>query len=127
MAMDTNAQEKRTAANALVVERARAQITLDSIGDGVISTDKEGKVTYLNLVAERMTGWTRDEAIGRMFTEVFHIVHCETREPVPNAMELAVRQNGAVGLPANTVLVRRDGLESAIEDSTAPSTTKGAR
>jgi diguanylate cyclase (GGDEF)-like protein/PAS domain S-box-containing protein len=118
--MDANAHEKRTADHALLAERERAQITLDSIGDGVISTDKKGKVTYLNLVAERMTGWPRDEAIGRMFTEVFRIIHCETREPVPNPMELAVRQNGTVGLPAHTVLVRRDGLESAIEDSTAP-------
>ena len=107
------------------VERGRAQITLDSIGDGVISTDRMGNVTYLNSVAEGLTGWTRDEAIGRVFTEVFRIVHGETREPVPNPMESAVRQNGAVGLPAHTVLVRRDGLESAIEDSTAPSTIKG--
>jgi len=125
--MDATAHEKRTADNALLVGRTRAQITLDSIGDGVISTDKGGKVTYLNVVAERITGWTRDEAIGRMFTEVFRIIHSETREPVPNPMELAVRQNGAVGLPANTVLVRQDGLETAIEDSTAPIHDQGGQ
>jgi diguanylate cyclase (GGDEF)-like protein/PAS domain S-box-containing protein len=127
MAMDANAHEKRTAGNALLAEQTRAQITLDSIGDGVISADGEGKVTYLNLAAERMTGWTRDEATSRMFAEVFHIIHCDTREPVPNPMELAVRQNGAVGLPANTVLVRRDGLETAIEDSTAPIHDQGGQ
>jgi diguanylate cyclase (GGDEF)-like protein/PAS domain S-box-containing protein len=118
--MDTNAHEIRTADNALHVERSRAQITLDSIGDGVICADKEGMVTYLNVVAERMTGWTRDDAIGRMFGEVFHIVHCETREPAPNPMELAIQQDAAVGLAANTMLVRRDGRDLAIEDSTAP-------
>jgi diguanylate cyclase (GGDEF)-like protein/PAS domain S-box-containing protein len=127
MAIDSTTHEKRTADDAPLVERERAQITLDSIGDGVISTDREGKVTYLNFVAERMTGWTRDEAIGRTFTEVFRIIDCETREPAPNPMELAVRQNGAVGLPANTVLVRRDGLESAIEDSTAPIHDQGGQ
>ena len=117
VAMDPNAHKKRTADNAL---RERAQITLDSIGDGVISTDREGKVAYLNLVAERMTGWTRDEAIGRMFPEVLHTIDAQTRERTPNRMECVVWQNGSVGLRANSVLVRRDGFESAIEDSTAP-------
>jgi diguanylate cyclase (GGDEF)-like protein/PAS domain S-box-containing protein len=125
--MDSTAHEKRRADSALLVDLERARLTLNSIGDGVISTDTEGKVTYLNLVAERMTGWTCDEAIGHAFTEVFRIIHCETREPAPNPMELAVRQNEAVGLPANTVLVRRDGLECAIEDSTAPIHDQGGQ
>ena len=111
----------------LLVKREHAQITLDSIGDGVISADTEGRVTYLNLVAEKLTGWTCDAAIGRMFSEVARIVHSETRQPVPNPMQLAVRQNGAVGLPANSVLVRPDGLESAIEDSTAPIHDQGGQ
>jgi len=119
VAMNANAYEKRTD-NALLAERERAQITLDSIGDGVISTDREGKVTYLNLVAERMTGWTRAEAIGRMFPEVLHTIDVETRERTPKRMEFDVRQSGSVGVRANSVLVRRDGFESAIEDSTAP-------
>ncbi len=118
--MDTNAYARCKADNAPPIARAGAQITLDSIGDGIISTDKEGKVTYLDSVAERMTGWTRGEAIGRMSTEVFRFLHCETREPAPNPMEVAVRHGDAVGLAANTVLVRRDGHELAIEDSTAP-------
>ena len=125
--MDANANEKRTSDSAELVERAGAQITLDSIGDGVISTDNEGTVTYLNSVAERMTGWTRDEAIGRTFAEVFRIVHSETREPAPNPIELAIRQGDAVGLAANTVLVRRDGHELAIEDSTAPIHDQGGQ
>jgi len=125
--MDANAYENRTSDSAKLVERAGAQITLDSIGDGVISTDKEGTVTYLNSVAERLTGWTRDEAIGRTFAEVFRIVHFETREPAQNPIELAIRQGDAVGLAANTVLVRRDGNELAIEDSTAPIHDQGGQ
>jgi len=108
--------------DALFAERERAEVTLNSIGDGVISTDREGKVTYLNVVAEKLTGWSRDEAFGRILPEVFRIIDGNTREPVPNPMELelAVRQNSPVGLPHNSVLVRRDGFESAIEDSIAP-------
>ena len=105
---------------ALLVERERAQVTLNSIGDGVISTDREGNVTYLNRVAEEMTGWSGDEASGRMLPEVFRIIDGDTREPVPNLMEVAVRENRTVCLPHNCVLIRRDGFEAAIEDSIAP-------
>ncbi|HMA30908.1 MAG TPA: diguanylate cyclase [Casimicrobiaceae bacterium] len=97
-----------------------AQVTLDSIGDGVISTDRDGRVTYLNPVAERMTGWSRAQASGRMLSEVFHIVDGDTRESAPNPMQLAVRQGRTVSLPRNSVLIRRDGLEFPIEDSIAP-------
>jgi len=106
--------------DALFVERELAQVTLNSIGDGVVSTDSEGKVTYLNRVAEKMTGWSRDEATGRMLPEVFRIIDGDTREPAPNPMEIAVRENKTIGLPHNCVLVRRDGFESVIEDSIAP-------
>jgi diguanylate cyclase (GGDEF)-like protein/PAS domain S-box-containing protein len=112
--------ERTAVDNALFLERQRAQVTLDSIGDGVITTDMEGKVTYLNVVAERMTGWSRDEASGRMFTEVFRIIDGDTHEPALNPMELATRQNKIVGLPRNSVLIQRNGLESPIEDSIAP-------
>ena len=106
--------------NALFVEQERAQDTLDSMGDGVISTDMEGKVTYLNLVAERMTGWPRNAALGRMFTEVFHITHGDTRKSTPTPMESALRHDKTGGLHSNSVLIRRDGLEFAIKDLTAP-------
>jgi diguanylate cyclase (GGDEF)-like protein/PAS domain S-box-containing protein len=113
-------RERTAADDALFVERERAEVTLNSIGDGVISTDIEGKVAYLNLVAERMTGWRREEALGRMLPEVLHIIDGETRQLAPNPMELAVQRNHAVGLPANCVLIRRDGFESVIQDSVAP-------
>jgi diguanylate cyclase (GGDEF)-like protein/PAS domain S-box-containing protein len=101
-------------------ENERAELTLNSIGDAVISTDMPGNVTYLNAVAERMTGWPRDEAIGRPLGRVFRIVDGATRETSPNPMDLAVRMNTTVGLTSNCVLIRRDGFETAIEDSAAP-------
>jgi diguanylate cyclase (GGDEF)-like protein/PAS domain S-box-containing protein len=105
---------------ALFEEKERAQVTLNSIGDAVISTDVEGRVTYLNVVAERLTGWPRDEAAGRPLEEVFRIIDSDTRETVPNPMALATRSNSTVGLTPNCVLIRRDGAEAAIEDSAAP-------
>ena len=113
--------ERRAAEEALFLERERAQVTLDSIGDAVLSTDVTGNVTYLNSVAERMTGWSREEAGGRPLGEVFRVVDGTTRQPpARDPMGLAIAQDQAVGLAANSVLVRRDGLESAIEDSAAP-------
>lgn len=113
--------------DALFVERERAQVTLNSIGDGVISTDLEGRVTYLNPAAERMTGWSRDEASGRPLCDVFRLVDGNTREPAPNPMELCVRHNDTVSLPHGCVLIRRDGFESAIEDSIGPIHNQGGR
>ncbi|MDQ2962124.1 MAG: EAL domain-containing protein [Pseudomonadota bacterium] len=112
--------ERTALDNALFVERERAQVTLNSIGDGVISTDTEGKVTYLNPVAERMTGWSREAAVGRKFSEVFRSIDGDTRQPAPDPMQSAVQGNDTVRLAVNSLLIRRDGLESAIEDSIAP-------
>ena len=112
--------ERAEADDALSAERDRAHVTLNSIGDGVISTDRNGQVTYLNPVAERMTGWSRDTASGRMVSQVLRIVDGDTREPVPSPMESAAGRNRTAGLPRNSVLVRGDGFEMAIEDSIAP-------
>jgi diguanylate cyclase (GGDEF)-like protein/PAS domain S-box-containing protein len=106
--------------DATLDKNERAELTLNSIGDAVISTDVPGNVTYLNAVAERMTGWSRDEAVGRPLGRVFRIVDGTTRESSPNPLDLAVRMNATVGLTPNCVLIRRDGLEMAIEDSAAP-------
>ena len=100
--------------DAALTETERAEITLNSIGDAVISTDMPGNVTYLNAVAERMTGWPREEAVGRPLCRVFQIVDGATRETCPNPMDLAVRMNRTVGLTSNCVLIRRDGFETAI-------------
>jgi diguanylate cyclase (GGDEF)-like protein/PAS domain S-box-containing protein len=111
---------RKAAEEALFLEKERAQVTLNSLGDGVISTDISGNVTYLNQVAERMTGWSGEEASGRPFAEVFQIIEGVTREPARNPMHSAIKQNQAVGLTSNCILIRRDGCESAIADSTAP-------
>jgi len=111
---------RKAVEDALFLEKERVQVTLNSIGDAVICTDISGNITYLNQVAERMTGWSGEEASGRPFAEVFQIIEGVTRELVRNPMQLAVRQNQAVGLTSNCILIRRDGYESAIEDSTAP-------
>jgi diguanylate cyclase (GGDEF)-like protein/PAS domain S-box-containing protein len=105
---------------ALFQEKERAQVTLNSIGDAVVSTDLGGHVTFLNVVAERLTGWSRAEAVDRPLEEVLQIVDAETREAVSNPMRLAISDNKAVGLTPNCILVRRDGIEAAIEDSAAP-------
>jgi PAS domain S-box-containing protein len=104
----------------LRVESELARITLNSIGDGVICTDVTGNITYLNPVAESMTGWSREEACGRRLPEVLRIIDGDSRETVLDPLAMAVRRNEAVGLSANCVLIRRDGYESAIEDSSAP-------
>jgi diguanylate cyclase (GGDEF)-like protein/PAS domain S-box-containing protein len=106
--------------DALFVEKERAEVTLNSIGDAVLSTDIAGNVTYLNSVAETMTGWSRADAAGRPLQEVFKIVDGSTGQPSPNPMALAVRENKTVTLTANCMLIRRDGYESPIEDSAAP-------
>jgi diguanylate cyclase (GGDEF)-like protein/PAS domain S-box-containing protein len=112
--------ERKAGEEALFMEKERAQVTLNSIGDAVLSTDIAGNVTYLNLVAEGMTGWSCQEAVGRPLDEVFQIIDGATRERAPNPMAQAVQENQAVGLTANCILIRRDGFESAIEDSAAP-------
>jgi diguanylate cyclase (GGDEF)-like protein/PAS domain S-box-containing protein len=116
----TNMLERKAMEDALFIEKERAQVTLDSIGDAVLSTDISGKVTYLNLVAESMTGWSREDATGKPLAEIFRIIDATTRTVCQNPMEVAIQQDRTVGLAANTILIRRDGAESSIEDSAAP-------
>ncbi|MGD0404045.1 MAG: EAL domain-containing protein [Candidatus Acidiferrales bacterium] len=115
-----NAIDRKAVEDALYVEKERALVTLNSIGDAVLCTNITGSVTYLNFVAEKMTGWTREEASGRPLGEVFRIIDGATRQTAKDPMEMAVEQNRTVGLTVNCVLIRRDGSEAAIEDSAAP-------
>ena len=112
--------ERAAHAEALFEEKERAEVTLNSIGDAVMSIDVRGNLTYLNSVAEVLTGWPCGEAKSHALEEVFRIIDAETREAVPNPMRLAIAQNKTVGLTPNCILVRRDGVESSIEDSAAP-------
>jgi diguanylate cyclase (GGDEF)-like protein/PAS domain S-box-containing protein len=112
--------ERKILDEALFAEKERAQVTLNSIGDAVICTDIAGNITFLNVVAEKLTGWPWQEAAGRPMAEVFQIMNSISRETAPNPMEMAVDQNRTVHLPSNSILVRRDGFEIPIEDSVAP-------
>jgi diguanylate cyclase (GGDEF)-like protein/PAS domain S-box-containing protein len=102
------------------IEKNRAEITLNSISDAVICTDMFGNVDYLNVAAESMTGWLRDEARGIPISKVMKIINCETREIERNPIDLVLRKDMPMKLASGTILIRRDGHEAAIEDSAAP-------
>jgi diguanylate cyclase (GGDEF)-like protein/PAS domain S-box-containing protein len=104
----------------LFCDKERAQVTLNSIGDAVLSTDGDWRITFLNPVAERLIGWTYAEASGRQLTDVFLVINATTRERIVPCLEFEVGKGRTVILPPNCVLVRRDGHESPIEDSAAP-------
>ena len=114
------AVERKNMEDALFMETERAQVTLNSIGEAVICTDIGGKVTFLNPVAEKLTGWSLQDAAGRPMVDVFQVLDATSRETTPNPMEMAVDQNRVVHLPSNCILIRRDGLEVPIEDCVAP-------
>ncbi len=99
---------------------ARVLRILNSIGDAVIVTDADGCVTTINPVAEALTGWSKEEAVGRPLSEIFRIVNEETRAPVESPAEKVKRLGAVVGLANHTVLLARDGTEVHIDDSGAP-------
>jgi PAS domain S-box-containing protein len=116
---DTNkALERRT--QELIQQREWFRVTLASIGDAVITTDVQGRVTFLNPVAEEMTGWTVAEANGKPLDDVFRIVNEDTLEPAVSPVAEVLRTGEVVGLANHTALVRRDHSSVAIEDSAAP-------
>ena len=100
--------------------KTRAEIALNSIGDAVICTDINGNIDYLNVAAEKMTGWAREEAYGQPIDHVFKIINAITRQPAYNPVKLVLLSNKPSGLAADTLLISRDGTEVAIEDSTSP-------
>jgi PAS domain S-box-containing protein len=114
------ARLRREANAAIEKERDWLRVTFASIGDAVITTDAEGRVSLLNGVAEAMTGWKNDEALGRPLGEVFRIVNECSRMPVETPAQRALNEGVIVGLANHTVLIRRDGTESPIDDSAAP-------
>ncbi len=112
--------ERKRAEQAVFAEKERAQVTLQSIGDAVISTDADGRIEYINPVAETLTAWTLEEARGRPIGEVLSLVNEITREPIENPL-LCVLGGGEVSVPADhSVLVTRFGHEVAIQESAAP-------
>jgi diguanylate cyclase (GGDEF)-like protein/PAS domain S-box-containing protein len=115
-----HAIERKILEEALFAEKERAQVTLNCIGDAVVCTDISGNITFLNAVAEKLTAWSRREAAGRPMAEVIRIKDAANHETIPNPMATAVRQDGTVHLPSNSILIRRDGFEIPVEDSAAP-------
>jgi len=107
-------------AQARFMEGERARLTLDSIGDAVISTDVAGSITYLNTVAESLTGLSRQDACRQPLRKILHIIDGVSRETAPDPLAMAIKRNEATGLSANSLLIRRDGYGSAIEDTATP-------
>jgi diguanylate cyclase (GGDEF)-like protein/PAS domain S-box-containing protein len=104
----------------LYVVQARAEITLNSIGDAVISADLTGNVDYMNVAAERVSGWTREQASGRPITDVLNIVDRATGQAIVNPVAFVLENDRPLGLTGEAVLVNRDGRRIPIEDSAAP-------
>lgn len=105
---------------ALYEQRQWLQVTLSSIGDAVITTDAKGLVNFLNPVAETLTGWRQDEAVGTPLDTVFKIINEATRETVENPATRALREGLVVGLANHTLLIAKDAAERSIDDSAAP-------
>jgi two-component system cell cycle sensor histidine kinase/response regulator CckA len=112
--------QARRAEQALEEEKERLTVTLRSIGDGVITTDLNGNVVLVNEVAERLTGWTHEEAAGRPLDAVLRNLDPETRDRCDNSLDPVLHQGGERGLSRCTVLVARDGSERPIEEIAAP-------
>lgn len=115
-----NVIQRKAVEEALYVEKERARVTLESIGDGILSTDVAGNISYLNAKAERMTGWSREDANARPVADVFRLMDSVTRQPTGNPVEQVIQKKVPMGLHANSVLIRRDGSEVPIEDSISP-------
>ncbi len=111
---------RKLAEEALAAERERLAVTLRSIGDGVITTDTEGRVVLLNRVAEELTGWSQDEAVGLPLEQVFLIINEKSPEPCESPVKRVLEAGAIVGLANNTVLIGTDGTQRIIEDSAAP-------
>lgn len=119
-ARDSLDQRVRERTAELQQQREWLKVTLASIGDALIATDAAGRITFLNPVAETLTGWSRQEALGQPVQSVFRIVDEATRSPREDLVERALREGATVKLANNTCLIARAGHEIPIEDSAAP-------
>ena len=112
--------ESKLAEEALFAEKEKLKVTLYSIGDAVITTDVQGRIEMLNPIAENLTGWKQEEAIGKPLTEVFDIYSEVTGEPCENPVAKVLQTGHIVGLANHTILKAKDGKQRAIDDSAAP-------
>ncbi|HEX8173516.1 MAG TPA: PAS domain S-box protein [Pyrinomonadaceae bacterium] len=113
-------ERARGAERKSLLSEASLRTTLRSIGDAVISTDSRGCITFMNPVAQALTGWTMEAAVGRELPEVFRIINEYSRKPVESPIEKVLRDGVVVGLANHTLLISRDGREIPIDDSGAP-------
>ncbi|MCC5793882.1 MAG: EAL domain-containing protein [Chromatiales bacterium] len=118
--VETDITEQKVYEEALFREKESAQITLQSIGDGVVTTDEHSIVEYINPVAEELTGWKLDDAMGRHVDEIFRGFHEETCEPVENPLAASIRRNRSIKSVRPTLLIRRDGNELYVESTASP-------
>ena len=109
-----------TAQDSLRQESERLSVTLSSIGDGVLTTDVESRITFMNPLAEALTGWEMKDAMGRTAAEVFRIISESDRSTVHSPLERCLREGIVVGLANHTLLIAQDGSERPIADSAAP-------
>jgi len=120
LGVEVDITERKLYEEALFREKESAQITLRSIGDGVITTDADSNVEYINPVAEELTGWKVDDASGRPIDEIFRGFHEETCEPLENPLAVSIRRSRAIKSVRPTLLIRRDGNELYIESTASP-------
>ena len=113
-------RQAEVANDILSASEENLSVTLNSIGDAVMATDAKGRVTRLNCIAEQLTGWKREDAIGRPIADIFNIINQKTREPAPIPVDAVLAQGILHGLANSTVLIARDGSEFPIADSCAP-------
>jgi diguanylate cyclase (GGDEF)-like protein/PAS domain S-box-containing protein len=116
----TDITERKKAETAVFQAKERAQVTLQSIGDAVITTDSGGRIDYMNPVAESLTGWENREAQGQLIGDVLTVVDETTREGTESPVARCLREGQVLGLAEHTVMVNRRGQEIAIQDSAAP-------
>lgn len=120
MSMAIDITERKLAEEQLRRSEENLAITLQSIGDAVIATDTQGKITRMNPTAEQLTGWPLSDALGQPLNKVFHIINADSRAPERNPVELVMEHGNVVGLANHTALIARDGQEYQISDSAAP-------
>lgn len=116
----TDITERKRAETRIFEEKERAQVTLQSIGDGVITTDGDGNVDYINPVAQDLTGWDMRSARGTHVTELMMIVNEHTRASCENPVIRCLKEGRVITLPENSVLITKNGEEVPIQDSAAP-------
>ncbi len=119
--------DRKRAEEALAAEKERLDVTLKSIGDAVVATDTNGNILIFNQVAEELTGWTYEDALGQPVEKILEFLDLNTREPLENPIKRVMNTNSRITIPQDVLMISRDGQEKLIEDSAAPIREKRGR